>query len=246
MNQETVNKIKELFKTAPNEIKEVILSDELNNAANNISENYKININLITDLKNIIILSLLGEITPENLALELKNKLFIGDEEVEQIIKYLDQSIFEKARLSIGTSQKKETVTEKKQTEIKEIKLSYDPVKEKLREQLMSHPLPKSNISKNEEIGEGSRDKLLEKLKVLEEIPNNEAVLNRLDAINKQIEEIKNKEAEEIGVEINETKAEEIKEEGETIVENKPKTAPYSKPPVSYNIDPYREAVDEI
>ena len=44
---------------------------------------------------------------------------------------------------------------------------------------------------------------------------------NRENIINKQIEEIKNKEAEEIGVEINETKAEEIKEEGETIVENK-------------------------
>lgn len=237
METETLNKIKELFGKASPEIKEVILSDDLNITAKEIGEKYKIGINLYVDLKNIIILALLGEIKMENLTNEIKTKISVDDKTTDEIIKYLDQTIFEKARLSIGTS-------EAKPVEVKQIKIESDPIKAKLREQLMNHPLPKNENLEKKGGGGGNREQLLEKLKTLAEIPSNEVIADRLEKIKEQIKTI-NLETKKIdGPELKEETVFVLEKESGEVAENKVRTAPYSKPPISYNIDPYREVAE--
>lgn len=236
--EDIINKIKELFKSASPEIRGIILGDSITNTVKEIGEKYKIDISHYVDLKNIIILTLLGEITGENILQELKEMLFIDDNIAKEIAKDLDETIFDKVRLEIGTK-------EKKTLEIKEIKLVNDPIKEKLREQLMNRPLSGNTSNKSENTNSGNRNELLEKLKILQDIPNNEVIIDRLEKIKEQIKLTKEPESSDLDSQpLNENMVANIKEEEGKVKENIPKTATYSKPPVKYNIDPYRETTE--
>ncbi len=241
MSTEILNKIKDSFIKASPEIRGVILSDDLNNVAKELGEKYKIGINLYVDLKNITILALLGEIKMEDLANEIKTKIEVDDKTADEIIKYLDQTIFEKARISVGTSEAK---PETKPVVIKEIKIVNDPIKAKLREQLMNHPLPKNENTGKKTTGDGNREHLLEKLKTLSEIPSDENIASRLEKIREQIKTINSETKKTDSPELKEEAVVMLEKESGSAVENKIKTAPYSKPPISYNIDPYREVTE--
>ena len=87
----------------------------------------------------------------------------------------------------------------------------------------------------------GSRSQLLEQLQVLETIPNDDEVEERLNKIKEQIASIDSK-GDERALDSNIALQEFMfGEEGNTVAKASTKSATYSTAPTKYNVDPYRE-----
>jgi hypothetical protein len=90
----------------------------------------------------------------------------------------------------------------------------------------------------------GSRSQLLEQLQVLDEIPNDEEISERLKKIQEQITGMDKKD--ETLLESNIALQEFMPKEGDlTVIPASEKVAPYSHAPTKYNVDPYREVPEE-
>jgi hypothetical protein len=101
-------------------------------------------------------------------------------------------------------------------------------------------PAPKkSNITP------GSRSQLMEQLQVLDNIPNDEEIGERLKKIQEQIAGMDKKD--ENLLESNVALEEFMPKEGDlTVIPAKESPATYSQAPTKYNVDPYREIPEEI
>ena len=85
---------------------------------------------------------------------------------------------------------------------------------------------------------------MLEQLQLLDSIPNDEEIGTRLEHIKEQLAALNTEESPELE---NRVALQEFMfgEKGATQVEAAEKSATYSKAPVKYNVDPYRETVGE-
>ena len=242
-------KILEAFDNAPQVIKDLILNKEEEASAVWLGEKYKLHIDSLVHLKDLIVLILLGQISTEEVFTVMTKELKIDDITAYSIAEDLDKTIFQKARIAVLGKE-----LAKPKDEVKTIKLGEngDSNKENLREQI-------TNINKRDPtanratfgkfddgkklIVNGSRDQLMEQLEILGTIPTDDFVEGRLKDIKEKIGSI-NKKIEEQS-EITDTAKEFFDEVGNMVVEPTPRVAPYSKAPIHYNVDPYRELSEE-
>lgn len=248
MDKENINnQIKQAFNDSPKEVQGIILGNELNDLALSLSEKYKIHTDLIVHFKDIVILLLVGIMKPEEAFSSLKEHLALDDETTTGLLQDLDQNVFQKVRLSLlGKKTSKD--------EIKIITLGNKDVaqKEDLREQIANTtrrmpvqtktPLDDFTNAKKSIIN-GTRTQLLEQIEILEAIPSDEAVEERLNNIKEKLTSINEKMEE--GRKVKDEAKEFFAELGDKIADNTPKVASYSKAPTKYNIDPYRELAED-
>lgn len=247
---DTNNQLKELYKNANKDVQAYLLTDELDGAVGLFGKIYKLPVSLYMALKNTITLILLGAIQPEDAVSALQNNCQITEEDAYSLAKDLDQTIFQKIRLTIlrkDTSEVKTLVFEDENSS-----------KEELRKEILDTT---NRVEKKEEVEEkiiepyqkiqqvnlqpGSRSQLLEQLQVLDTIPNDAEVEDRLNKIKAQIASLDSKkDPHELDSNIVLPNFM-FEEKGEDIAKAEVKSATYSTAPTKYNVDPYREIGDE-
>lgn len=249
-----------LFDQAPEEIQDYFLSGELEKEVILLGKIHKLPISAYVTLKNTITLTLLGVITPETIIPALEKNCNLNDVEATELVKDIDQAIFQKVRFSVlGNTA----------PGVKQITLSDggNATAVELRKELLDTtkgPMPKikegvveasgttgeikrssSALQQASNLQPGSRAQLLEQLHVLQTIPNDEEVEARLNHIKEQVatlESAKETRALETTVPADDFT---FGDKGDTVVEAQPQAATYSKAPTQYNIDPYRELVED-
>lgn len=254
MNNVDQNQINELFDQSPKEVQDIILGDELDNIAIELGTKYKIHIDLLTHLKDTIILILVGATEPENALASFKEHLKLDDDTTLALVRDLNISLFQKVRIDLFGK-------ELAKDEVKKITLgdNKNTTKDALREQITNKTRREALINKtpSERIDPlkrgrviGSRAQLMEQLEVLEAIPTNEDVEERLNKIKSKISSVNNliednsKEEDEV-MKVKSEAKELFAEKGDTLIKPESKTATYSKAPTNYNVDPYRETAEE-
>lgn len=235
----TVEQLHEYFLQSPPEVQEILLSDDLDTTSTVLGKLYKLPVDKFLVLKNIITLILLGLIKPENVTEEIQKQISIDEKTTNSLVKDLNDSILQEARMKIFHE---EGVEVKKL----EIKNSTPSTTDALREEIMSKTKVESAINKAPAevftmptkekkpvpLIVGSHDQLLDQLNVLETIPKDDEVEDRLSKIRQQVESLQQK-----------TLAE---EEVVSKKEEAPVVVPVPHKPIfpeHYNIDPYREEV---
>lgn len=104
---------------------------------------------------------------------------------------------------------------------------------------------PAVPAEKKSNITPGSRSALMEQLQVLDDIPNDEEIGERLKKIQAQIAGIDKKD--ETLLDSNVALEEFMpKSDDLTVIPAKETPAPYSQAPTKYNVDPYREIAEEV
>lgn len=93
-------------------------------------------------------------------------------------------------------------------------------------------------------VAPGSRSQLLEQLQILDSIPDDEEIADRLSKIQEQIASIEKKDDSELDTNVPLHNFM-FGEKGDDEVRPELKAATYSKAPTKYNVDPYREQVEE-
>lgn len=236
---------KELFESAPAEIKNLIKGGEVNTIATTVGQKHKIPIGLFQRLANTISFVLIGAIQPENVVLALTDGFELSKEDATVVAQELEKSIFEKARMiTLGKSG----------DEVTKLEFKGERTPEELRKELLDTTKRASALmtpqtsgipKKASVITPGSRSQLLEQLQILGKIPNDEEIEERLSHIQEQLSSIKKVE-ESNTLESNiALKSFMFGEEGKTTAPAVQKTATYSVAPTRYNLDPYREVPEE-
>lgn len=244
---DTNNHLKTLYENATPAVQAYLLTDELDSAVAIFGKVYKLPIDLYVTLQNTITLILLGAVQPEDAVTALEKNCEMTQEDAYSLAKDLDETIFQKIRLSIL---KKDT------PEIKKLVLEDENIsKEELRKEILdttkrpeektelkeSTPTDPSQKIQQVNLQPGSRSQLLEQLQVLETIPNDDEVEERLNKIKEQIASIDSK-GDERALDSNIALQEFMfGEKGNTVAAAKTKSATYSTAPTKYNVDPYRE-----
>ncbi len=240
---DTTNQLKTLYENASPEVQAYFLTDELNNAVALFGKIYKLPIDLYLTLQNTITLILLGAIQPEDVVSSLQKNCKMTAEDAYSLAKDLDQTIFQKVRLS---------VLKKDASEVKKLILEDEnATKEELRKEILDttkRPVekPDEQVDPSQKIQQvnlqpGSRSQLLEQLQVLETIPNDDEVAERLNKIKEQISSIdgkKDSRSLDSNIALQEFM---FGEKGEDVAKAQTKSATYSTAPTKYNVDPYRE-----
>jgi hypothetical protein len=252
MEETTDNQLKNLYANANKDVQAYLMTDELDGAVAVFGKVYKLPVSSYLALKNTITLILLGAILPENAVDALEKNCGMPGGDAYSLAKDLDETVFQKVRLS---------VLGKSTADVKTIKLEDDTAsKEELRKEIMDTTKRPSEASTTpEEPGKegyvtiqkailqpGSRSQLLEQLQVLDEIPNDDEVSERLSKIKEQIATLDSKKDNTHDLDSN-IALEEFMfgEKGKEVADVKQGPATYSKAPTSYNVDPYREVVTE-
>jgi hypothetical protein len=245
--------IDDLLEQAPPDIQELISGTEVNNATAILGKLYKIPVSSYVALSNIISFILIGALKPEDAVRAIVDILELPEEEAYKLAADLDKTILEKARISILGKSPKDMVTLTFQegrspnelrkeildtTKHEAVPISTPPVPI----ETISTPLPPPPIAepaKKTAIA-GSRSQLLEQLQILDAIPDDEEITQRLKKIQEQITgmTVPDERALEPKVALQEFMPKEG-EEGAVAAESK--SASYSKAPTQYNVDPYRE-----
>lgn len=240
------NELKRLFDESPFEIKTMIKGGEVKNATTVLGQQYKLPIGKYVVLSNIITYVLIGALDPKNVVTAIVDLLGLSEDEATQLAQELESSIFERARVvTIGKSA--EGV----------MKLEYkgERSKDELRKELMDTTKQNSGLVKPQNaqtppkktsvITPGSRSQLLEQLQVLGKIPNDAEIEERLAHIQEQIKSIKKVEDTNTLESNIALKSFMFGEKGKTAVAPVARVATYSVAPTRYNLDPYREVVEE-
>lgn len=252
--EDTNLQLKNLYAKANKDVQAYLLTDELDGAVAVFGKVYKLPVSMYIMLKNTITMVLLGAILPEEAVGALQKNCGMSASDAYSLAKDLDETIFEKVRLS---------VLGKDTSGVKKIQLEDESsTKEELRKEILDttkrpateESAPTENpVSGKEDyvtiqkaiLQPGSRSQLLEQLQVLDEIPNDEEIGDRLSKIKEQIASIDNK---------NESRGLDSKialqefmfgDKSGAVADAEVKPATYSKAPTAYNVDPYRELAGE-
>jgi hypothetical protein len=248
----------ELFDAAPPEIQELIVGGEVEKTTAILGKSYKLPISSYIAFSNIISFILIGALKTEDVLIALEDILKLSPEDSYKLAQDLDKTILEKARIKILGKSTDEIVT---------LTFNKDHSAEELRKEILDttkresgfikkqskteekttneNPTNKTSFQKKSSIIiPGSHSQLIEQLQVLESIPNDEEIATRLNHIKEQLASLDKKDPRELdsNIALKEFMSEE-RENG--TVEAKQKTAPYSKAPTSYNIDPYKEILED-
>lgn len=240
---DTNNQLKALYENVNPDVQAYLLTNELDGAVALFGKVYKLPVSLYLMLKNTITMILLGAILPEDAVDALQKNCNLSASDAYALAKDLDQTIFQKIRLSI---------LGKEGADIKKLILEDEnATKEELRKEIMdttNRPEVKTEDTQNPiqkiqqvNLQPGSRSQLLEQLQVIDTIPNDAEVEDRLSKIKAQIASLDNKSNErdlDSNIALQEFM---FGEKGETVAKAELKSATYSIAPTKYNVDPYRE-----
>ncbi len=235
--------LKTLYENANKDVQAYLFTDELDEAVGLFGKVYKIPVNLYLMLKNTITLILLGAIQPEGAVDALQKNCNMSPSDAYSLAKDLDETVFQKIRLSI---------LGKDSSEVKKLSVENESAsKDELRKEILDttkRPEVKSDesVDKNQEIQQGhlqpgSRSQLLEQLQIIGTIPDDDEVSERLTKIQGQIASIdskKNERSLDTNIALKEFM---FGEKGQTVVKAELGAATYSRAPTVYNVDPYRE-----
>jgi hypothetical protein len=238
--------IEELVSSAPPSVLAIIDSDEIPEAVVALSETYSIPVGAQEGLSDVITYTLLGALHPDDVVQALQDLVGVTYDQALDIATDLEFSIFEKARISLL----------KKDGEVKTLEFQGERSKEELRKEIMDTTKRESGLNKSQAIQEppkkktsiiapGSRTQLMEQLQVIGTIPNDEEISERLKHIREQIDAIKKQEEDNSLDSKIALKSFMFGDKGKEMVEPKLRPATYSVTPQEYNIDPYREVVEE-
>lgn len=235
---------KELFESAPEGVKTLIRGGEVKAVTTQLGGKYKLQIGVYTRLSNLIGYILIGALEPSNVVRAFKEALSLSEEDSTALAQDLERGILQKAR-SI-------TLGKEEPTAVLEFKGPRTP--DELRKEIMDTTKRTSALMVPQTSGipkkttpatPGSRSQLLEQLQILSSIPNDEEVEDRLKHIQEQINSIKKKEDDNSLQSNIALKSFMFGEQGKATVPAVQKTATYSVAPTKYNLDPYREVVEE-
>lgn len=237
------NNIEELIAAAPEETKQLIVGDAVNSATATLGKIYKIPVSSFVALENIIVFILIGALKPEDVLRAIKDLLGLSDEDSYLLARDMEKSILEKARVKILGKPETDMVTltfpegrspeDLRKELLDTTKRTPDPVPEH----------PKKPVAKSV-VTPGSRPQLLEQLQVLDTIPKDEEIAERLKKIQEQIAGMKENESRDLESPV---ALQEFMPQNEvapipTPQEEQPAT--YSRAPTHYNVDPYREVAE--
>ena len=238
----TNEQLKALYQNANKDVQAYLMTDELDGAVNVFGKVYKLPIGVYLALKNTITLTLLGAIKPDQVVGALQKSCNMSSADAYSLAKDLDETVFQKVRLSIlgkeGADIKKLQLEDENATKEELRKEILDTTKRPVEPTVLKESVP--SIQKAT-LQPGSRSQLLEQLQVLETIPNDEEVEDRLNKIRSQISSIdskNNSRALDSNIALQEFM---FGDKGENVADAKSKPATYSKAPTEYNVDPYRE-----
>ncbi len=248
----------ELFAQAPKEIQELIVGNAVNDVTAILGKTYQIPISSYVAFENIISYILIGAILPENAVKAIVAILKLDEEAAHKLATDLDKTIFEKARISILGKSPKDMVTLTFQEGRTPNELRKEILDTTKRESILPNPYtPPSPTTPEIQVTPtptqahtktpfvtGSRSQLMEQLQILDKIPDDEEVSERLKKIQEQIAGMNTQDdrALESNIALQEFMP---KEEGNAAVPSEAKVASYSKAPTKYNVDPYREMAAE-
>ena len=236
--------IEELIGNAPDNILDIVDSDEIPQAVIALSNTYNIAIGDQEALANIITYILIGALSPEDVVQALQDMANLNSEDAVHVATDLEHSILEKARISLF----------KKEGEVKKLEFQGEKSKEELRKAIMDTTKRESALTKEQGkpgltkpkvLTPGSRSQLLEQLQVLSSIPNDEEITTRLTHIQEQISSIKKQEEDNSLKSHIALKSFMFGEKGSSLANPTLKHATYSTAPTEYNVDPYREIAGE-
>ncbi len=235
--------IDELVDQAPDNILDILAGDDIPQTTVILSSNYGIPVGKQELLSDIITYILIGALQPEDVVKAIVEMLELSEEEAIHLAEDLEQSILEKARVSVV----------KKEGDIKKLEFQGERTKEELRAEIMDTTKRESGINKSQAakdakkttvITPGSRSQLMEQLQVIGSIPDDEEISERLKHIQEQIASIKKVE-EDNSLESNiALKSFMFGDKGKETVSPTNRPATYSVAPKEYNVDPYREIAD--
>lgn len=231
---------------APEDIQVMFEEGEVNTAATVLGKLYKLPVSKFLTLSNIISYILIGALKPEDVVRALVEMLGISQEEATKLAGDMEKTILEKARISILGKSPKDMVT---------LTFQEGRTPEDLRTEILDTtnrdtvPPPSAEVKAVQSVAKpgtavpGTRSQLLEQLQVLDDIPNDAEVSERLQKIQEQIQSMTPQDERTMESPI--ALQEFMPKKGDNIVvtpESKPGT--YSKAPTKYGVDPYREATE--
>lgn len=238
--------LEELFDKAPVYIQELIEGDEINKTTAILGKVYKLPVNLYVALSNIISFILIGALKPEDVVVAIEDILKLTHEEALKLAEDLEKSILEKARIKILGKSGEAMIT-----------LSFPETKspDELRKEILDTTKRESGLVKEQVtqtpqppkqtiLTPGSRSQLIEQLQIIGKIPDDEEITARLEHIKEQISSLDKNSDNTLDANIP-LKNLMFGEKGETVVEAEARPSSYSKAPTKYNVDPYREIVNE-
>lgn len=241
--------IEELLDAAPESVYQMIAGEEVSNATAILGKSYKIPIGAYISLENIITFLLIGALKPENAVQGIQDLLGVDQDTAIKLAQDLDKTILEKARVKIFNKVPTEMVTLK----LDDGSPSVDELRKEIMDTTKRGPIasdPKApaapKTTAKTSLIPGSRMALMEQLKLLDDIPNDEEIAKRLEKIQEQIASMPEPQ-EEGGLTPAPIALEEImpKDGVQTQVEPVKKAATYATAPTHYNVDPYREVTEE-
>lgn len=244
----------ELFDNASPDIQKLIAENDVNDATAILGKLYKIPISSYIALENIISFILIGALQPKDVVRAIVDILALSEEDAYKLAADLDKTILEKARISILGKSPKDMVTltfqegrspdELRKEILDTTKREPAPVSNQNQPSIPATVSPAPSPAKKATAVVGSRSQLLEQLQILDTIPNDEEVSERLKKIQEQISGIEAKD--DRALDSNVALQEFMPHEGDDkVVTAEAQTASYSKAPTKYNIDPYREMSEE-
>ncbi len=238
----------DLFDQSPADIQELIHGDEVNNVTAILGKLYKIPVSSYIALSNIISFILIGALKPTDVVRAIVDILALSEEDAYKLAADLDKTILEKARISILGKSPKDMVTLSFQEGRSSDELRKEILDTTKREPVLdvnqpiqvTAPTSAPVAAKKATAVAGSRSQLLEQLQILDTIPTDEEVSERLKKIQEQISGIEAKD--DRALDSNIALQEFMPHAGDDkAVIAEAQTASYSKAPTKYNIDPYRE-----
>lgn len=246
----------ELFDQAPQDVQELIHGTAVNEATAILGKLYKIPISSYVALSNVISFILIGVLKPEDAVRGIVDLLELSEEDALKLAGDLDKTILEKARISILGKSPKDMVTLSFPDGRSPDELRKEILDTTKREALVEAPLITQSAEGKQVVRQpslaetkknfvtGSRSQLLEQLQVLDDIPNDSEIAERLSKIQAQISGMNT--SDERNLESSVALQEFMPKENERqVVEAESKSATYSKAPTQYNVDPYREPAGE-
>lgn len=245
MNEENIGEqLHEYFLQALPEVQEILLSDDLDTTTTVLGKLYRLPIDKFVVLKNIITFVLLGIIKPEEVVAEIQKNFSLEKDTAVSLAKDLDASILQKTRIKLFGIDENEVKT-------LQIKTPSPTTTELLREEIMSNTRSDSTINKTpSEVFTmptkeknlissviSSHDQLIDQLEILESVPKDEEVAERLSKIRAQVENIQKNTI------VTEEKEEKIEEAEAVALASAPHKPIFPK---EYGVDPYREMADVV
>lgn len=195
MIQITPEQLTTLFAQASPDIQTIIRGKDVEDTSMKLGRLYLLPISEYLVLKHIIVLVLLGHILPDDVVDTLTSELTLTKDDAYSMATDLEKGLFEKVRIKILN----------KKSEVVDLKFPGTRSKDDLRKEIMDTTSQDSAFdaspvkddegtpevsSKKATVTPGSRSELLEQLQILDTIPNDEEIEERLARIQEQIQKL--------------------------------------------------------